>query len=107
MAFEMCFNLIAHWGMARKGITARHSYCIGVAAGLKSLAHEEDTRKKEHGMQVMVVDGERIAEEYLAAQNIKLRKPPAATGPKDPEAFLNGRKDGRTIDVRGKRLEEK
>jgi hypothetical protein len=107
MAFEMFFNLIAHWEMALKGISARYSYSVGVAVGLKSLAHEEqDARKQEHGMQVMVVDGERIAEEYLAAQNIRLRRPPAATGPKDQEAFVKGKKDGRKINVRGKRLGE-
>jgi len=105
--FETCFGLISLWVLAQRGNLTRHSYCVGVAAGLECLAYEdEDSRKQEHGMQMLVISGERIAEEYLAAKNIKLRRPPAGTSPKDLEAFENGRQDGRRINVRGKRLEE-
>lgn len=47
----------------------------------------------------------KIAEDYLEEQELKLSKPKKQTEIKDAEAFQQGIVDGKTIDVRGKKIE--
>lgn len=44
MAFEMAHNLIQGWALEKKGISIKHSYTLGVSAGLLRTARKE---KKE------------------------------------------------------------
>jgi hypothetical protein len=44
MAFEMAHNLIQGWALEKKGIAVKHSYTLGVSAGLLQTARKE---KKE------------------------------------------------------------
>jgi len=68
MAFEMCFTFISYWEMRKQERSTRHNSCVGVAKGLEELAKmEEVSRKREHGMQ-LIVSSNRITEEYLATQ---------------------------------------
>ena len=106
MAFEMCYNLILNWALSKTGVSAKHSYCLGVANGLGELAEQE---KKawiaNNGLQLIVADGNKVAEDYLQAQNRKLRKGRKMTSAKDMAAYKDGQKDSKKIDVRGKRLQ--
>ncbi|QDS77198.1 hypothetical protein FKW77_002568 [Venturia effusa] len=50
-------------------------------------------------------NADKIADEYLEEQEVKLKKGRKATAVKDVEAWKQGKADGKTIDVRGKRIE--
>ncbi|MCJ1243177.1 hypothetical protein MMC30_000374 [Trapelia coarctata] len=41
MAFEMCYNCIVKWALKVKGVSQRHSYCMGIASGLHMSAWKE------------------------------------------------------------------
>ena len=47
MAFEMTHNLIQEWARPLHGVSARNSYCLGVAHGLRDIAKAE-RRAAEH-----------------------------------------------------------
>lgn len=56
--------------MLKKVVSTRYSYCVSVAEGLWDLVMlEKASQKKEHGMQLMVVDARRIAGEYLCPKD--------------------------------------
>jgi hypothetical protein len=66
-------------------------------AGKESLDSEQWTP-------TYVADGNKVAEDYLQAQNRKLRKARKKASAKDMAAYKDGQKDSKRIDVRGKRL---
>lgn len=105
MAFEMCFNLILHWGMAF--ISDKRSYTIGLAQGLIKIADAENwARKRENEGQLMVMDYRKFSREFLAAQKRKSKKSKEPAPPKDPKALKKGEADSKKIDLKRKWIED-
>jgi hypothetical protein len=109
MAFEMLFNLISHWALAKKGGPERRSYCMGVAEGLRLLALEkkaafEAARKAEASTQLVLFDGKQIAKDYMKELGIKSRTGRKRAAVRDSEAYADGKDDNKNNNVRGKRL---
>jgi hypothetical protein len=105
-AFEMCNVLILNWALFKTGISARHSYCLGVANRLFELAAQEQKAwKADNGLQLIVADGQAFADQCLKSLYLRLHKARNNTVPKDMTAYEDGKKDSKKINVRGKRLE--
>lgn len=97
MAFEMCYNLILHWSMEKVGISARHSYGMGVAYGLYELAKGEQITWAGGPLEV-AVDGKTAAEAYLKTQGVKLKSPRKQRGCRDVGSYRVGKQDSKKID---------
>ena len=54
---------------------------------------------------MVLADGQRVADKYLEAQNMRLRTARGYTSARDLDAYKEGKTDSRKIDMRGKRLE--
>ena len=71
MAFEMAYNLILTWSLSKKGVSVRHSYCLGVSERLQEIAEEEKENERRRAKEWEVA---RLAEaqklEQAARQNI-------------------------------------
>lgn len=55
-------------------------------------------------MQLIVIDGAKVAADYKMTPNLKLVKARKTTAAKDIVAYKDGKRDSKKIDVRGKRL---
>ncbi|KAI9867422.1 MAG: hypothetical protein M1813_008980 [Trichoglossum hirsutum] len=69
VAFEMSHNLILEWAKAKKGISARHSYTMGVSAGLGEMAESEKREEEKAAKRREEAElAARIAEEEVQQQ---------------------------------------
>lgn len=70
MSFEMAFNLILHWASSKKGISTRHSYCLGVANGLITIAEIEKAEERKKSKESEMSE-KSAAEESAQAQRAR------------------------------------
>lgn len=96
MALEMCYSLILNWALSKVGISAKHSYCLGIASGLIGLANQE---KK-----AWVASNEKFADQitwWLRTASLSTDE----RGPLQGYSCVQGRqRDSKKLDVRSKRL---
>lgn len=114
MAFEMCYNLIMNWGLAKEGRAQKQAYYVGVATGLLDLAtlekeraeQEEKKEQQQKGQsQIMLYDADAIAEEYLRSKYPDVVQASMhGLAISDMGAYEEGIEDSKQISVRGKRL---
>lgn len=71
MAFEMAYNLILTWSLSKKGVSVRHSYCLGVAKGLYEIAREEKRVEREKAKER---EAARLAEAQKSEQTERQRE---------------------------------
>lgn len=63
MAFKMAYNLISTWSMSKKGVSVKHSYCLGVAEGLDKIARDEkkdEARKAKEKELATLAEAEKV-----------------------------------------------
>ena len=128
IAFEATHNLIQDWAVTFDSISARNSYCIGIAEGLRILA-EEEKAATEKGLPSEIGEGltsdkektswnsmrqlsayrqisKDIEESVLKAHNIKPRNAKKVKRfIRDRNAYMRGGVDNKKINVRAARFE--
>ncbi|KAI9786583.1 MAG: hypothetical protein M1839_006132 [Geoglossum umbratile] len=68
-SFEMVHNLILEWMKAKKGVSAKHSYAMGVSAGLVAIAKKEKRKEEKNAKEQEEAEtAARIAEEDAQRQ---------------------------------------